>query len=76
MASEVHALALRLRVRGELLEPHRVPGAAEVEQVRPAEDEPAPVLGHRLILAPEARATGVSAAELVDEALTATAAPV
>ena len=35
-----------------------------------------PVLGHRLILAPEARATGVTAAEIVAEALTATAAPV
>ena len=43
------------------------------------EDVPAlaqPVLGHRLILAPEARATGVTAAEIVAEALTATAAPV
>ena len=35
-----------------------------------------PVLAHRLILAPEARATGVSAAEIVDETLTATPAPV
>ena len=35
-----------------------------------------PVLAHRLILAPEARATGVTAAEIVAEALTATAAPV
>ena len=35
-----------------------------------------PVLGHRLILAPEARATGVSAAEIVAEALAATPAPV
>jgi len=35
-----------------------------------------PVLAHRLILAPEARATGVTAAEIVSEALTATAAPV
>jgi MoxR-like ATPase len=35
-----------------------------------------PVLGHRLILAPEARATGVTATEVVGEALAATAAPV
>ncbi len=35
-----------------------------------------PVLAHRLSLAPEARATGVTAAEIVAEALTATAAPV
>ena len=35
-----------------------------------------PVLGHRLILAPEARATGVTATEVVAEALAATAAPV
>ena len=35
-----------------------------------------PVLGHRLILAPEARATGVTAAEIVAEAMTAIAAPV
>ncbi len=35
-----------------------------------------PVLAHRLILAPEARATGVTAAEVVAEALTATPAPV
>ena len=35
-----------------------------------------PVLAHRLILAPEARATGVTAAEIVAEALTATPAPV
>jgi len=35
-----------------------------------------PVLAHRLILAPEARATGVTAAEVVAEALAATAAPV
>ena len=35
-----------------------------------------PVLAHRLILAPEARATGVTAGEIVAEALTATAAPV
>jgi MoxR-like ATPase len=34
------------------------------------------VLGHRLILAPEARATGVTAAEVVAEALAATPAPV
>jgi hypothetical protein len=34
------------------------------------------VLGHRLILAPEARATGVTATEVVGEALAATAAPV
>ena len=34
------------------------------------------VLGHRLILAPEARATGVTASEVVAEALTATPAPV
>ena len=35
-----------------------------------------PVLVHRLILAPEARATGVTAAEVVSEALEATPAPV
>jgi MoxR-like ATPase len=35
-----------------------------------------PVLAHRLILAPEARATGVTATEVVAEALAATAAPV
>ncbi|HEY1317051.1 MAG TPA: MoxR family ATPase [Gaiella sp.] len=35
-----------------------------------------PVLAHRLILAPEARATGVTAAEVVSEALSATPAPV
>jgi MoxR-like ATPase len=35
-----------------------------------------PVLAHRLILAPEARATGVTAAEVVSEALTAIPAPV
>ena len=35
-----------------------------------------PVLGHRLILAPEARATGVTASEVVTEALAATPAPV
>ena len=34
------------------------------------------VLGHRLILAPEARATGVTASEVVAEALAATPAPV
>jgi MoxR-like ATPase len=36
----------------------------------------APVLAHRLILAPEARATGVTAEEVVAEALEATPAPV
>jgi MoxR-like ATPase len=35
-----------------------------------------PVLAHRLILAPEARATGVTAGEVVAEALSATPAPV
>ena len=35
-----------------------------------------PVLGHRLILAPEARATGVTATEVVAEAIAGTAAPV
>ena len=35
-----------------------------------------PVLAHRLILAPEARATGLTAAEVVSEALSATPAPV
>ena len=35
-----------------------------------------PVLGHRLILAPEARATGVTAEELVVDALEETAVPV
>jgi len=35
-----------------------------------------PVLGHRLILAPEARATGVTADELVVDALEETAVPV
>jgi MoxR-like ATPase len=35
-----------------------------------------PVLAHRLILAPEARATGTTAADVVAEALGATAAPV
>ncbi|HEX5583633.1 MoxR family ATPase [Gaiella sp.] len=35
-----------------------------------------PVLAHRLILAPESRATGVTAAGVVSEALTATPAPV
>jgi MoxR-like ATPase len=35
-----------------------------------------PVLGHRLILAPEARATGVTATEVVAEAMAGTAAPV
>ena len=35
-----------------------------------------PVLGHRLILAPEARATGVTAEELVVDALDETAVPV
>jgi MoxR-like ATPase len=35
-----------------------------------------PVLAHRLILAPEARATGVTAEEVVTEALEATPAPV
>jgi MoxR-like ATPase len=35
-----------------------------------------PVLAHRLILAPEARATGVTAEEVVSEALEATLAPV
>jgi len=35
-----------------------------------------PVLAHRLILAPEARATGVTVEEVVTEALTATPAPV
>ena len=35
-----------------------------------------PVLAHRLILAPEARATGITAAEIVSEALSATPAPV
>jgi len=35
-----------------------------------------PVLAHRLIRAPEARATGVTATEVVAEALAATAAPV
>ncbi len=35
-----------------------------------------PVLAHRLILAPEARATGVTAEEVVSEALEATPAPV
>jgi MoxR-like ATPase len=35
-----------------------------------------PVLGHRLILAPEARATGVTAEELVVDALEATTVPV
>ena len=34
------------------------------------------VLAHRLILAPEARATGVTAEEVVSEALAATPAPV
>ena len=34
------------------------------------------VLAHRLILAPEARATGVAAEEVVSEALAATPAPV
>ena len=36
----------------------------------------APVLAHRLILAPEARATGVTVEEVVTEALEATPAPV
>ncbi|HUJ54812.1 MAG TPA: MoxR family ATPase [Gaiellaceae bacterium] len=36
----------------------------------------APVLGHRLILAPEARSTGLTAAEIVEEALARTPAPV
>ena len=35
-----------------------------------------PVLAHRLILAPEARATGITAAEVVSEALSTTPAPV
>jgi len=35
-----------------------------------------PVLAHRLILAPEARATGVTVEEVVTEALEATPAPV
>jgi MoxR-like ATPase len=35
-----------------------------------------PVLAHRLILAPEARATGVSAEELVSDALDETSVPV
>jgi MoxR-like ATPase len=35
-----------------------------------------PVLAHRLILAPEARATGITAAEVVSEALGATPSPV
>ena len=35
-----------------------------------------PVLAHRLILAPEARATGVTATEVVAEAIAGTAAPV
>jgi MoxR-like ATPase len=35
----------------------------------------APVLGHRLILAPEARSTGLTAAEIVEEALARTPAP-
>ncbi len=35
-----------------------------------------PVLAHRLILAPEARATGITAADVVSEALGATTAPV
>ena len=35
-----------------------------------------PVLGHRLILAPEARAAGLSGAELVREALEHTPVPV
>jgi MoxR-like ATPase len=35
-----------------------------------------PVLAHRLILAPESRATGISAAEVVTEAITATPTPV
>jgi MoxR-like ATPase len=35
-----------------------------------------PVLAHRLILAPEARATGITAAEVVSEALSTTSAPV
>jgi MoxR-like ATPase len=34
------------------------------------------VLAHRLILAPEARATGVTVEEVVTEALEATPAPV
>jgi MoxR-like ATPase len=35
-----------------------------------------PVLAHRLILAPEARATGVTAGDVVSEALAATPPPV
>ncbi|HKP10090.1 MAG TPA: MoxR family ATPase [Gaiella sp.] len=35
-----------------------------------------PVLAHRLILAPEARATGITVAEVVSEALSTTPAPV